>query len=510
MKKKLFALLIAALLMVSLIPAAYAQTTINIVEGQRVEQLVLRIPSDAEYSVAGSVPEGLVFLDDGAAGSRYISASGAPYPAGTYYFTMIGSDGTTEDVTLVINPATPPETTPWITDLSSGMTINKGESASLWIGVSDPSGLVTGYTWYKDGAAESYGPTCPVNSSVPGTFNYRCIVNYSDSSGSHQLASDYVQVTVRAEKIVSGIDLYSKPNKTRYAVGDKLNVTGLALVVYYTDGTSEVVYSGFECSPAVLNKEGTQLITVVYKNQAIQFDVNVGSVAVIKSISIKTPPIKLQYAVGDKLDTTGLVLAATFSDGSTQDITSGFTCNPTTLKAEGIQQIIVSYSGKAASFDVTVGDVQNDKTTSINVKALPSKAEYKVGDLLDVTGLQLQLVSAAGSRVVDALNNPAISCNPTKLTAAGEQVVTVTYTENGQSFQSQFTVKVEEEAAEETPAPSAEPEKKDEGGLSVATIILGLVAIVAIVGIIVCIVLLSTQKKKNAKAEKNDDEETKE
>ena len=75
---------------------------------------------------------------------------------------------------------------------------------------------------------------------------------------------------------------------------------------------------------------------------------------VLTGISILSKPSKTAYNVGDTLDTTGLVLKATYSNSTSEEITSGFTCNPTKLNTAGTQSITVTYQGKTASFDVTV------------------------------------------------------------------------------------------------------------------------------------------------------------
>ena len=38
-------------------------------------------------------------------------------------------------------------------------------------------------------------------------------------------------------------------------------------------------------------------------------------------IEITSPPTKTTYNAGEKIDLTGIVVTATFSDGSTQDVT---------------------------------------------------------------------------------------------------------------------------------------------------------------------------------------------
>ena len=87
----------------------------------------------------------------------------------------------------------------------------------------------------------------------------------------------------------------------------------------------------------------------------------------LQSISVKTNPTNTTYYVGETLNTAGLVITATYSDGSSKDITSGFTCDPTTLNVAGKQTITVTYQGKTTTFVVTVNAPTQGKVKSVSV-----------------------------------------------------------------------------------------------------------------------------------------------
>lgn len=83
---------------------------------------------------------------------------------------------------------------------------------------------------------------------------------------------------------VSSISIYSKPNKTSYYIGETLDTTGLKLTVYYNNGTSATVSSGYSCSPTSFSSSGTKTITVYYSNYSTSFTVSVST----PSISLDT------------------------------------------------------------------------------------------------------------------------------------------------------------------------------------------------------------------------------
>ena len=102
-----------------------------------------------------------------------------------------------------------------------------------------------------------------------------------------------------------------------------------------------------------MSTAGAQTVTVNYGGKTATFTVNVQDVT-LSGIAIASNPTKTSYFVGDTLDTTGLKLTATYSNGTTQTITSGFTCTPTALSTAGAQTVTVNYGGKTATFTVSV------------------------------------------------------------------------------------------------------------------------------------------------------------
>ena len=98
----------------------------------------------------------------------------------------------------------------------------------------------------------------------------------------------------------------------------------------------------------------------------------------LKSITVKTLPTKTTYFVGDKLDTSGMVLSLKNSDGSTATINKGFSCSPTTLTTEGIQTITVTYAGLQTSFSVTVNNVGHMHKFSVTITKQPTCTEIGV------------------------------------------------------------------------------------------------------------------------------------
>lgn len=79
-----------------------------------------------------------------------------------------------------------------------------------------------------------------------------------------------------------------------------------------------------------------------------------GNVKTVTGIEIKALPTKTQYSKGETLDTTGLVLTAIYSDGTTADITDGYTVTGFDSTTAGDKNLKVSYKNCTASFFVSV------------------------------------------------------------------------------------------------------------------------------------------------------------
>ena len=149
-----------------------------------------------------------------------------------------------------------------------------------------------------------------------------------------------------------------------------------------------------------------------------------------QTLTLLNYPQKLLYQVGEPLDTTGLQLAVSYSNGSTELITDGFTCSPTTLDYAGSQTITVSYMGMSCSFDVAV-ETQTEVITGIGILTLPSKLRYTVGETLNTTGLSIRAYTNLDTyRDINA----GFTCTPMTLNYAGEQEIIVSYGDNTCSF----------------------------------------------------------------------------
>ncbi|MGN0982876.1 MAG: bacterial Ig-like domain-containing protein [Candidatus Limivicinus sp.] len=246
------------------------------------------------------------------------------------------------------------------------ITCRVGDMAIISVNAQSTDGGTLSYQWYRslDGTNNSgslivtaTGINYWADTSREGTYYYFCQVTNTTAVGSNSVISAPIAVRVEAAKapVIEGIGVLTLPNKTQYKEGERLETDGLSVRVY-TDQDYYDVTGGLECSPATLSVPGTQTITVRYENKSCTFTVEVESAReTVQSVSVASLPAKTSYTVGDRLDTTGLVVRVV-TNKQVKDVTEGFTCTPVVLNATGRQTIKVIYGVQSTSFEVTVAE----------------------------------------------------------------------------------------------------------------------------------------------------------
>ncbi len=238
----------------------------------------------------------------------------------------------------------------------SKMTYTVGESFNS-------SGLTLN-AYYSDGSSKviTSGFTCS-KPDMSTAGSKKVTVTYQGKTASFNITVKEATPSVT----VSSISIRTNPSKTTYTVGESFNSSGLTLNVYYSDGTSKSVTSGFTCSKPDMSTAGTKKVTVTYKGKTASFNITVkAKPATLSSISIKTNPSKTTYNIGESFNSSGLTLTAKYSDGTSKTVTSGFTCSKPDMSTAGTKTVTVTYQGKTASFKITV-KAAAVKATSVDI-----------------------------------------------------------------------------------------------------------------------------------------------
>lgn len=304
MKKRIVCLLLAVLMVAVAFPIeAFAVTSIKgAYVGQQFGLVIDVINNSTSYSVEGKLPDGLK-----ASGSytkknnNYalsLQLSGKPTTAGTYSFTIHYYKPAPNDNEVV-----------------------KSVSYIMSVGQTPPFAFVKEGSLYIE--------------KWPSKTEYY-LYDTLDPTG--------LKVTVTAYK-VSKVD----GNTTTYEPFD-YDVTDMCSITptYFTQ--DDVAISCVVSCNLPVDSDGTiKTLTDTFRVTFKEADANT-----ITGMELLSAPTKLTYTKGESLNTSGLTLRLKKYSGASEDITSGFTCEPTVLDTVGTQTVTVKYNDKTVTFDVTV------------------------------------------------------------------------------------------------------------------------------------------------------------
>ena len=161
-----------------------------------------------------------------------------------------------------------------------------------------------------------------------------------------------------------------------------------------------------------------------------------------------TPPTKTTYNIGDALDTTGMVVTATYSDNSTKVVTSDATLGGFSSTAAGNVTVTVSYTEKSITktdtFNVTIADSTTAKYTiavsssNISQGTVSGGGEYNKNDSVTVTatpasGYSFVKWTENGKKVSTDASYTFTATSDRVLVAEFEEVIYKVYIEPGES-----------------------------------------------------------------------------
>lgn len=170
-----------------------------------------------------------------------------------------------------------------------------------------------------------------------------------------------------------------------------------------------------------------------------------GMVKIPTEIEVTTAPTKTSYKAGEKINLSGMVVKANFSDGSSQDITSQCTFSPSagTTVYENTTKINVTWVWDKANitYQTSQAITVTRVLSSIAITTQPTKRNYTKGETLNLSGMVVKATFNSGNSAVvtSYTTSPA---NGSTLSTTGTITVTVSYTENGVTKTASTTVTV--------------------------------------------------------------------
>ena len=151
-------------------------------------------------------------------------------------------------------------------------------------------------------------------------------------------------------------------------------------------------------------------------------------------IEITSPPTKTTYNAGENINLTGIVVTATFSDGSTQDVTSECTFTPSsgTVVYENTTKITANWTWEdTIAYTTNTAITVKRVLTGISITTAPATTTPYKGDSLDLTGMVVTATFSSGATEVVTSGCSFSPTNGSALSSYGAVTVKVSYTENG-------------------------------------------------------------------------------
>ena len=332
-------------------------------------------------------------------------------PSGSITVTENGTFDVTNYASVVVNVPTNSELT--LTGISatySGGTVSAGTTVEQLTGITvTATYTATGYTGNITKTVTGYSLSGTLTAGQTNTIT----VSYIGKTTTFE-------VTVNEEVTLSSISATYTGGAV--AAGTTLEqLTGITVTATYSDGSTSPV-SGYELS-GNLTAGKTNTVTVTYQGKTTTFNVTVNA-ATLTGITVNYTGGTV--AAGTTLEQlTGITVTANYSDSSTSTVPSSGYSLSGTLTPGQTNTITVSYSGKTATFEVTVEAEVVEETENYTLKFWEP-----TGQSADpvATGVQTFGENQTYTTVTDTIRTNAGGKISEKITYKSSKVYTITVT----------------------------------------------------------------------------------
>lgn len=253
------------------------------------------------------------------------------------------------------------------------------------------------YAVYSDGT--NIDVTDQVAFNVPET-----IVAGSTITASHNGydLKDFIKVLLPEGELM----IIMQPTKVHYEIGETFDSTGLSVGVNYSDGTRKFLTADdYTIEVSSILTAADKFVTLSYYGISTNVSISVGDEAYIVSLSIIGSPDTLTYFEGNLLNTSGLLVQATFSDGTFSIIdhrTLTFTPaldQPLTADVTSVKISANDGTDKYCEVILPIS-VAKKVPTALIATSQPNKLTYAEGEAFDPDGLALSLLFNDMSSIV--------------------------------------------------------------------------------------------------------------
>ncbi len=209
---------------------------------------------------------------------------------------------------------------------------------------------------------------------------------------------------------LNSVYIKTLPQKKSYYTYEKMDLKGLVVMGNYNDGSKkQLKVSASNVTGFTSSRTGTFRLTINISGFKKSFVISVNRYS-LSSVTVNSLPKKLTYAVGEKIDLSGMSLTGRYTNGKTKALdpySAGITGFNSSKVAKG-QVVKLTMGGKTVKFtvDIVANALMNDQAaahTALN-KAL---AGYKQADYSTANWTALTKAKSDGDKAIDAAQTTA-------------------------------------------------------------------------------------------------------
>ena len=202
----------------------------------------------------------------------------------------------------------------------------------------------------------------------------------------------YENYAVKSKEIESW-SVNTDSTKKQYKVGDKLDLSGIEAVIYYTDGSTALIpASALDRSVDVFTSAATKEVTLRYAGLTASYPVTVKANDRTATEIVQVTAAQKKYYAGDNMNTSDVQVLVTDGKEKWYLLPGEFTISG--VLAEGTTNLSVQHNSLSKPFSVTA----EKAVTSLKLEQGANvKTQYFLGDALDLTDLTVKQVRADGT-----------------------------------------------------------------------------------------------------------------
>lgn len=192
--------------------------------------------------------------------------------------------------------------------------------------------------------------------------------------------------------VLEDISITTQPSKTEYIEGQDFDSTGMIVKANYANGTLLEItdYTIIDGTKLAL---GQTEVIISYNGKTATQPIKVEK-NTVESLEIIEGPTNIEYWAGDKFDSTGIIIKATYKDCTTKMITEGYIIKDGDVLKNDQKEVIIQYEGKTVALKITV---KRNTVNKIEIIDNSIKKEYIVGQNFNSEGMVIKVTYANGN-----------------------------------------------------------------------------------------------------------------